>query len=76
MQFRDNSGTVFLVPVTTACGTGTRNMKNEFSDLTAPCPCADRSLQAAHVAENEEGCLAYELSVNADDPDSFIIYER
>lgn len=31
---------------------------------------------AAHVAENEEGCLAYELSVNADDPDSFIIYER
>jgi hypothetical protein len=34
------------------------------------------AVQAAHVAEHEEGCLAYELSVSTDDPGSFIIYER
>jgi quinol monooxygenase YgiN len=33
-------------------------------------------MQAAHVAQHEEGCSAYELSVNTDDPDSFVIYER
>lgn len=34
------------------------------------------ALQASHVAQHEEGCSAYELSVSTDDPDSFIIYER
>jgi quinol monooxygenase YgiN len=33
-------------------------------------------MQAAHVAQNEDGCLAYEISVSTDDPDAFIIYER
>lgn len=32
--------------------------------------------QAAHVAQHEEGCSSYEISVSADDADSFIIYER
>lgn len=44
------------------------------SSHTCVCVCA--FVQAAHVAQNEEGCLAYELSINTDDPDSFIIYER
>lgn len=33
-------------------------------------------MQAAHVAQHEEGCSAYEMSVSTDDPDSFVIYER
>eukprot|EP00878_Enallax_costatus_P011027 GHUV01011517.1.p1 GENE.GHUV01011517.1~~GHUV01011517.1.p1 ORF type:complete len:119 (+),score=28.69 GHUV01011517.1:109-465(+) len=31
---------------------------------------------AAHVAQSEDGCSAYELSVSTEDPDRFIIYER
>jgi hypothetical protein len=34
------------------------------------------AMQAAHVAQHEHGCSAYELSVSIDDPDSFVIYER
>jgi hypothetical protein len=34
------------------------------------------TLQAAYVAEHEEGCLAYELCMSETDPDAFIIYER
>lgn len=43
--------------------------------LTHNCLLCD-VLQATHVAEHEEGCLAYELSVSTDDPGSFVIYER
>ena len=32
--------------------------------------------KAEHVATHEADCLAYELSISADDPDAFIIYER
>lgn len=35
-------------------------------------PC----LQAAHVAQHEDGCTAYELSIAEDDPDRLLIYER
>jgi quinol monooxygenase YgiN len=40
-------------------------------------PChASCHIQAAYVAEHEEGCLAYELCMSETDPDAFIIYER
>lgn len=39
-------------------------------------PHVGRAMQAAHVAQHEDGCSAYELSVSTDDPDSFVIYER
>lgn len=32
--------------------------------------------QAKHVADNEPGCLCYELSICDEDPDKFIIFER
>ncbi len=32
--------------------------------------------QAQHVADNEPGCLCYELSVSDSDPDSIVIFER
>lgn len=40
---------------------------------TVPMVCC---WQAAHAAHNEDGCLAYEMSVNNDEPDSFVVYER
>jgi hypothetical protein len=39
-----------------------------FTDAFAPL--------AQHVAQHEDGCLAYELSVKSGEPDAFVIYER
>eukprot|EP00882_Tetradesmus_deserticola_P006514 GHRQ01006854.1.p1 GENE.GHRQ01006854.1~~GHRQ01006854.1.p1 ORF type:complete len:150 (+),score=26.60 GHRQ01006854.1:60-509(+) len=55
----------FIVLVTAQIGAG---QLPKLKELFAPL--------AAHVAANEEGCYAYELSVSCDNPDKLIIYER
>ncbi|KAF8064515.1 rplQ [Scenedesmus sp. PABB004] len=55
----------FIVLVQGRLGAG---QMTKFQELFAPL--------AAHVATHEAGCSAYELSLDAADPDRFIIYER
>lgn len=44
-------------------------------DSTVPM-CLLSVWQAAHAAHHAEGCLAYEMSVNIEEPNSFVVYER